>query len=171
MQRTGRQQTGLLAIDSSSTGKIDLALTLLCAMAPGVTLQPVQTTTSPRALMTAWLDMDVQPTQFDIDNAATLKATDETKAVVRYQNLDVVTEEVEQRLKQGMVPSSLALSWAGRVSFTLTDGGRVQGIKLLDVEPTGDHADSFAADVALATGMLRPLVADLLAALGGEVQA
>ena len=37
------------------------------------------------------------------------------------------------------------------------------------MEETGDNEDKFDADVILSTGMLGPLLADLMDALGGEM--
>ena len=87
-----------------------------------------------------------------------LKAADELKSVVRYSRAPLDTEEVKTYVRQGMRPQSLDVTHRGRVAFTLTAGMQLRGIEFLDVVMEGrdgDVADSFGADVALATGELR----------------
>jgi recombination associated protein RdgC len=67
------------------------------------------------------------------------------------------------------------MTWASRVSFTLTENLAIKKIKLLDVvlEGAGRSGDGgkddggFDADVAIATGELGQLIPDLIVALGG----
>jgi recombination associated protein RdgC len=69
----------------------------------------------------------------------------------------------------------VALTWAGRVSFVLTEALTLKKIKLLDVvlqgqgSPTGGQDGGFDADVALMTGELSLLLPELLEALGGPL--
>ncbi len=62
------------------------------------------------------------------------------------------------------------MTWAGRVSFSLTEGMQLKKLAFLDVvfEGAASQDEGFDADVALATGELRKLLPDLLEALGGE---
>jgi recombination associated protein RdgC len=74
------------------------------------------------------------------------------------------------------MPTQLAMTWNSRVSFVLTEALTLKKIKLLDVvlegasAPSGKDDKGFDADVALTTGELGQLVADLIDALGGELQ-
>ena len=66
------------------------------------------------------------------------------------------------------------MAWNGRVSFLLTDTLQLKKIRFLDgVFKAGaaDDEDRFDADTAIATGEMRKLIPDLIAALGGEVAA
>jgi recombination associated protein RdgC len=73
------------------------------------------------------------------------------------------------------MPTYLAMTWADRVSFVLTDDLKIKRVKFLDVDTAtstgtagdGDD-DAFDASAALATGELSQLMGDLLDALGGE---
>jgi recombination associated protein RdgC len=59
-----------------------------------------------------------------------------------------------------------------RVSFVLTDTLQIKKIAFLDgvFDATSqEKEDSFDADTAIATGELRQLIPELLAALGGEM--
>jgi recombination associated protein RdgC len=106
-----------------------------------------------------------------VDRECELKAADESKAVVRYVRHALDTDEVKQHVEGGKLPSRLAMTWAGRVSFTLTEGMQLKKLAFLDVvfEGAGNEDEGFDADVAIATAELRKLLPDLLEALGGEV--
>jgi recombination associated protein RdgC len=60
------------------------------------------------------------------------------------------------------------------VSVTLTEHLQLKKIALLDgvmdASGTDKHEDRFDADVALSTGLLAPMIAELIEALGGEVE-
>ena len=61
---------------------------------------------------------------------------------------------------------------ASRVSFVLTDGLQLKKLAFLDGVFDGqaqEKEDGFDADAAIATGELRKMVPELLAALGGEM--
>jgi recombination associated protein RdgC len=76
-----------------------------------------------------------------------------------------------RHLDAGLMPTRLALTWADRVGFVLTESLQLKRLALLDVvlEAGGADADAgFEADVALLAGELRGLMPDLVEALGGE---
>jgi recombination associated protein RdgC len=72
---------------------------------------------------------------------------------------------------EGKLPTQLALSWEGKASFVLTESLVLKKVTFLDgvMEDAGGDEDKFDADVALSTGTLGPLLADLIDALGGEM--
>ena len=122
--------------------------------------------------MANWLLTQEPPAGFTIDRECELKASDDSKAVVRYAKHPLDIEEVQKHITDGKRPTRLALTWDDRVSFELTHGLLIRKITFL--EGTGDGAaggkkeDNFDADVAIATGELGQLVPALLDALGGE---
>lgn len=163
---------GVLVTDATG-GRADLVMTTLVKSIPDVVVGHVSTNTSPAEAMAHWLREREAPEYFSVDRACVLKAADESKAVVRYNRHTLDTNEVVQHVKQGKLPTELALTWNERVSFTLTDGMQLRGIEFLEPVFEGrgqaDAADRFDADVAIATGELRLLLPDLINALGGEV--
>jgi recombination associated protein RdgC len=107
-----------------------------------------------------------------VDRECELKAADESKSVVRYVRHPLDTDEVKQHVEGGKLPTRLALTWEGRVSFSLTEAMQLKKVTFLDVvfEATSTEKDEgFDADVAIATGELSKLLPDLLEALGGEM--
>lgn len=164
----------LLAIDASSQSKADDAITMLVKSFEGLELRYVNTTTSPAAAMAMMLVTKEAPDNFTIDRECELKATDESKAVVKYGRHPLDIEEVAQHIRMGKMPTKLAMTYSDRVSFVLTEGMQLKKIELLNVAFEGqsnEDVDHFDADVAITTGELSKLIPDLIAVLGGEVEA
>jgi len=172
-------ESGLLVIDSASQARTDEVVSQLVRLIDGVVVQHLVTQTSPQSIMTSWLhDRDLLSSEdrfnFDIGRACELKACDESKAVVRYSRHSLDTEEVKNHILAGKMATKLALTYNDRVSFTLTDGGTLTGIKFIGAvfenAAAGDgKADHFDANVVIMTGELSNLIQDLIDALGGEV--
>jgi len=94
---------------------------------------------------------------------------------VRYARHTLDIDEVGQHITQGKLPTQLAMTWSGRVSFVLSDAMTIKKLKLLDVVLEGASSatkdeDNFDADVALVTGELKQLIPALIEALGGELK-
>lgn len=164
----------LLVIDAASQTRADEVVTLLVQALPGFAVTLVNTQSSPAGAMADWLVSQEAPTGFSVDRECELKAADESKAVVRYARHRLDTEEVQQHVRDGKMPTRLALTWADRVSFVLTEGLQLKKLAFLDTvfdSAATAKDDNFDADVAIATGELRKLLPDLLRALGGEAGA
>ncbi len=163
----------LLIIDASSQGKADEVLTALSKGMDNLGAMPIQTMMSPVAVMSDWLLSQEPPASFSIDRECELKASDQSKAVVRYAHHALDIQEVQQHIQSGKLPTRLAMTWAGRVSFVLTNTLQIK--KLAFVEGVFENnesagkADRFDADVAIGTGEISKLIPDLVQALGGEM--
>lgn len=161
----------LLIIDAGNQGRADEIVTCLVKALDGLSLTELQTTTSAGIAMAEWLTTQEPPAGFSIDRECELKATDDSKAVVRYSKHPLDIEEVKQHITSGKVPTKLAMTWDDRVSFVLTDTMLVKKISFLDVVFEGNKPEDsgFDADAAIATGELAQMIPDLMAALGGEM--
>ncbi|MDP2005188.1 MAG: recombination-associated protein RdgC [Rubrivivax sp.] len=162
-----------LVVGAGSVKKADALVTrLLDLLGGGLKISLVQTTLAPATAMSTWLAEKEAPAGFTIDRECELKQPDTEKATVRYARHTLDIDEVGEHIKQGKLPTQLALSWGERVSFVLTEALTLKKIKLLDVvlegasSPTRDDG-GFDADVALFTGELKLLIPELIAALGG----
>ena len=170
-------QAHWLLVGAGSVKKADAVVTRLVElMGGGLKLGLVQTALAPATAMATWLAEKEAPAGFSIDRECELKQPDSEKATVRYARHTLDIDEVGEHVRQGKLPTQLALSWADRVSFVLTEALTLKKIKLLDVVLEGRGADAgaaqkdeggFDADVALFTGELRQLVPALVEALGG----
>lgn len=163
--------SGLLAIGSTSSAHVDEVITLLVRAIPDFALARVVTRLSPAAAMTGLL-IEGAADDFTIGRDCVLEATDESKAVVKYQRQDLGRDDVRDHLRAGKVPTSLSLTWRSRVSFTLADSMQLKRVEMLDVVFEGRQADedTFDADVTIACGELAQLISDLIYMLGGELE-
>ena len=168
-------QDRLLAIDAASSGKADEVITQLVRALPGLDLNLLQTATSPQTAMAAWLlavNSEELPASLHIEKECVLKSGSDDQPMVRYTRHTLSTEEVRKHVREGKLPTQLALSWDGKASFVLTDNLQFKKLSFLDgTEPDSVNTqgeDKFDANVVLSTGMLGPLIKDILQALGGE---
>jgi recombination associated protein RdgC len=164
-------------VGAASAKKADGVVTQLVELlGGGLMLSPLQTEMSPATAMAAWLSDKEAPAGFSLDRECELKQPDSEKAAVRYARHTLEIDEVGEHIKQGKLPTQLAMTWNGRVSFVLTETLALKKIKLLDVvlegagSTAGDKADNgFDTDVAITTGELSQLIPALIEALGGAL--
>ncbi len=168
-------------VGAGSTKKADTVVTrLIELLGGGLKLALLQTALAPATAMAAWLQSKEAPSGFSIDRECELKQPDSEKATVRYARHTLDIDEVGEHIAQGKLPTQLAMTWQGRVSFVLTEALTLKKIDLLDgvLEGAGidaanqgrganDGEGGFDADVAIATGELRQLLPALVEALGG----
>lgn len=163
----------LAIVNGSSYKTADRVITAMVeALGGGITLRPISTQTAPATAMAHWLSTQEAPHAFTIDRECELKQPDSEKSTVRYARHTLEIEEVAEHIKQGKLPTQVAMTWASRVSFVLTESLAIKKLKLLDVvlegAPKGKD-EGFETDVAISTGELRLLFPDLLLALDGEL--
>jgi recombination associated protein RdgC len=169
-------EAGLVLVGAASAKRADRITTLLAELlGGGLRLELVQTQLSASTAMSEWLATKASPAGFSIDRECELKQPDSEKSLVRYARHALEIDEVGEHIRQGKLPTQLAMTWNGRVSFVLTESLALKKIKLLDVVlegvggSGGQGGEGFDADVALATGELARLIPDLVEALGGPL--
>lgn len=168
-------ETRLLAIDTTSQGKLDEVITALVNALRDLSVTMLQTQVTPQTGMTQWLsatDPAEWPGEFSIERECELKSGDEEKSVVKFSRHNLATDEIRKHITEGKLPTRLAMSHAGRVGFVLTEVLQLKKIAFLEGVFDGagkNDADGFDTDVTLATGEMLKLVPDLIAALGGEM--
>jgi recombination associated protein RdgC len=166
---------GLIIIGSTSQGKVDHVTMALIKASPEFGLQHLNTTKTPRFCMAQWLlseTPDDWPDNINIERECVLKSDAEDGATVKFSKHHLDIDEVKKHVREGKLPTDLALSWDGKVSFVLTESMGLKKIQYLDgvMDTNEQHQDRFDADVVLATGLLGPLLDDLIYALGGELK-
>ncbi|MEI8267562.1 MAG: recombination-associated protein RdgC [Betaproteobacteria bacterium] len=166
----------MLVLGTPSAKGADLVVAeLLTVFEDRLPLAPLHTAQSPAGAMATWLASRQAPAGFSIDLECELRQGDDTRATVKYTRHTLDTDEVALHLHHGKLPAYLAMTWADRVSFVLTDDMKIKRVKFLDVQTAAapgtardGEEDHFDANAALATGELSQLMGDLLDALGGE---
>lgn len=168
-----------LALGSATAKSVELILAeLKASFDDDLQPMPIQTAESPATAMAGWLrERDAAPAGFSIDRDCELRQPDEGKATVRYARHALDGKDVAEHIRKGKMPVTLAMTWADRVSFVLTDDMRVRRVRFLDLdvntpppEEGADEEDAFDADAALTTGQLAQMLAALITALGGEAK-
>lgn len=163
----------LMVIGVASPKKADRVVSQLVELlGGGFRVQQMQTQLSAATAMAGWLSEQESPAGFTIDRECELKQPDSEKSTVRYARHTLEIDEIGEHIRQGKLPTQLALTWADRVSFVLNEQGALKKIKLLDVvlegqEKKAEGDNGFDADVAIMTGELGHLIAQLVEALGG----
>lgn len=167
-------KANLLVIDAASSAKCDEVMQLLNKSVERLGARPLQTNESPVAAMTNWLASDEAPAGFTVDQDTELRSSAQSKATVRYVRHAVEADDVRRHIAAGKQCTRLALTWADRVSFVLTENLSVKRVTPLDVlkenadSGASDEAERFDADFTLMTGELGRMLEDLTQALGGE---
>lgn len=165
-----------LVTDASSQGKLDELVTALVKVFDGLAITLLQTQVTPQTAMTQWLSAttpDEWPGGFSVERECELKSGDEEKSVVKFTRHNLATDEVRQHITEGKLPTRLAMSWEGRIGFTLTESLQLKKLAFLEGVFDGrpEEGDGgFDTDVALSTGELQRLLPELLEALGGEME-
>lgn len=163
-----------LVIDAVASAKADEVLGMLAKAINPFPLESLCVVQSPAAAMTTWLATDEAPASFSVDQDTELRATGASGAAIRYVKQSVDVEDVRRHIQSGKQCTRLAMTWADRVSFVLTESLDIKRLAPLDVisetDPTAGQTDDekFDSDMTLMTGELGKLFGDLVGALGGE---
>ncbi|MYM31515.1 recombination-associated protein RdgC [Duganella sp. CY15W] len=167
---------GWLVVDAASPARADEVIKLLLKAVDRMPLESLRVQRSPVGVMTEWLQTDEAPAGFTVDMDTELRATGESKAAVRYVKHSLDPEEVRRHIANGKQCTRLAMTWDSKISFVLTESLAIKGVKPLDVLDEKDAGvrndeERFDGDFMLMTGELSKMLADVVAALGGEARA
>ena len=166
---------GWLVVDAASPAKADEVFKLLLKSIAKLPFESLRVQRSPQSAMTDWLAADEAPGGFTVDQDTELRAAGESKATVRYVRHTLEVEDVRRHIAAGKQCTRLAMTWADRVSFVLTESLAIKRIAPLDVLKENDATtknddERFDSDLMLMTGELSKLIAALVEALGGELK-
>lgn len=167
---------GWIGVDTSSDAVADLVVQAIGKSFPDAEYRLVQTEMSPAMAMRQWLFGD-EPEGLSVGEECDLESLDEDKAKVKYSRHALDREDVRGHLNEGKLPKSLAMIWDDRMSFVLTNKGKIRKISFLDIvmeqhqEAMGDEEDSLASDLTLLTAEMRGFLPAIVQSLGGETKA
>lgn len=165
---------GWLVVDAASPARADELLKPLLKVVNDLPLHSLRVAQSPVAAMTSWLAADEAPAGFSIDQDTELRSAGEDKAAVRYVSHTIDPDDVRRHIAAGKQCTRLALTWADRISFVLTESLAIKRVTALDVikensdSKMHNEEERFDSDFVLMTGELNRMLGDLVAALGGE---
>jgi recombination associated protein RdgC len=163
---------GWLVVDSAAPGKADDVVKFLLKAVDRMPLESLRVQRTPGAVMTAWLQEDMAPFGFTVDQDTELRATGESKASVRYTKHTLEVNDIAHHIKTGKQCTRLAMTWSDKISFVLTQNLTLKSIKVLDVlrnneQAPRDNDERFDGDMMLMTGELSKMLTDVVDALGG----
>ncbi|WP_018607163.1 recombination-associated protein RdgC [Uliginosibacterium gangwonense] len=168
---------GWLMVLASSRTAAEPVLEHLYKCLEGLPIKLLNTEFSPCKAMTDWLAAHEAPNGFSIDDSCELRAVTDETSVVRYRHHSLEGEEIRDHIAQGKQVYSLGLSYADRVSFTLTERLEIKGLELLDITKTEsksataqDAQEQFDVDFTLLALEATAMLEQLLGALGGETK-
>ncbi|ATI00011.1 recombination-associated protein RdgC [Alcaligenes faecalis] len=161
-------------IDTAAVAKSDEVLGLFAKSVEPFPVLPLYTEWSPAGAMTAWLVDEEQLANFTVDQDTELRSTGDSGATVRYVKQSADIDEVRKHVEAGKQCTRLAMTWADRISFVLTDALDVKRVAPLDIltekqdVPAVNDNEIFDADMTLMTSELAKMISDLVVTLGGE---
>ncbi|AKQ55143.1 recombination-associated protein RdgC [Bordetella hinzii] len=164
-----------LIVDTSTPSKADMVISLLAKSIEPFPLENLYVAISPVSAMTGWLAEDEAPANFSIDQDAELRASGTSGAAIRYVKHSIDADDVRRHIQSGKQCTRLAMTWADKISFELTEDLDVRKIRPLDTlkenHPAEDtDAEVFDAEFLLMASEIAKLLAELVYALGGEKQ-
>ncbi len=165
---------GWLVVDAASPSKADEVIKLLLKSVDKLPLESLRVQRSPVGAMTEWLQADESPAGFTVDQDAIMRATGESKAQVAYKRHTLEADDIRRHIAAGKQCTRLAMTWSDKISFVLDESLAIKSIKPLEIikeSATRNDDERFDSDFALMTGELAKMLADLVEALGGEVDA
>lgn len=165
---------GWLVIDPASASKNEDLIRLLLKAVERFPIDTLRVGQSPFTAMSNWLLAGEAPASFTIDQEIKSHSKGEGKATIRYLRHTLDAADVRRHRESGKQCTRLALTGSDRVSFVLTEALTLKRISPLDVlKENNDGAsknddERFDTDMALMTGELAKMIADVVKALGGE---
>ncbi|KAG1208473.1 hypothetical protein G6F35_010836 [Rhizopus arrhizus] len=128
-----------LIIDTSTPSKADTVIGLLAKCVDPFPLENLYVAQSPASAMTGWLAEDEAPSNFTIDQDTELRSSGESGAAIRYVKHSIDADDVRRHIQSGKQCTRLAMTWADRISFVLTEGLDVKRVSPLDVLKEGNE--------------------------------
>ncbi|HEY3591735.1 MAG TPA: recombination-associated protein RdgC [Buttiauxella sp.] len=167
--------TGLIAINATSAKRAEDALALLRKSIGSLPVVPLTFECAVELTLTEWLKTGNAPAGFLIQDEAQLTAILEHGGVIGCKRQDLISDEISVHLEAGKVVTKLALEWQERITFSLSDDGVLSKLKFCDTLlnqnddiDLEDLAQRFDADFLLFTSEVAAMIAEVIAALGGE---
>ena len=163
-----------LVIDAAASSKADEVIGILAKCIEPFPLENLYVVQSPASAMTTWLAEDEAPSNFSIDQDTELRASGESGAAIRYVKHSIDADDARRHIQSGKQCTRLAMTWADRVSFVLTDSLDIKRVSPLDVLKEGRDGvaasddEKFDSDMQLMTGEFAKMMAEMVDALGGE---
>ena len=164
-----------IAVDTSSKSKAEDLLSLLIhSLDKPIPARIARTQSNPSTIMREWMKANELPEPFGLGYHCELRSQSLVDGAIRFVKLNLDTAEVLAHLDNGMSPSSLELTYANLLSFTLTSDFSFKAIKeiegmsekLKENNTASDEAD-FTSTFFVWAAIVSNLITSTTAVLGG----
>ena len=165
---------GWLVVNAASHTRAEELLTFLRDTLGSLPVVPLASKQLPYQAMTGWLRQGA-PEQFTLGGECELRDAADEAASIRCRNQDLLSEDIQNHLKAGMVTVKIALSWQGGIDCVIDDKLGIKRLAFSDLIQekaeevhTDNAAEQFDVDFSIMTGEFARFIPALVAALGGE---
>lgn len=169
-----------LIINTASQTQAAQVTSFLRKTIPGLRIDPLQYGDNLSARFAEWISNPSSiPSSLQLASDCLLYSPDDEKKRFNCKGYDLPADEVLSLLNQGLIPAEISIQWNERIQLTLTQEFTLKRIKCMDylieefsefrqLEDDGQQRD---AALALLSGELRALVADLIKHLATSAEA
>lgn len=161
-------QNDWLIVDAASHKKAEELVALLRDSLGSLKCEMLQPEHKPHTILSRWLLEHHCPAPFLIEDCCELIDVKKGVGSIRCAQQDLSLPEITNHIRAGKQATSLALSWAGKLYFSLNDDLSIKRIKPLDIieERLKDEIietayEKQAADFAMMTAEFRQLLTEL----------
>jgi recombination associated protein RdgC len=165
---------GWLVVDASSAKRAEELTVVLRESLDSLPIAPPRVTKSPAAVMSGWL-AGATPANLVVEDECELRDRSDEGGIIRCRRQDLASGEIQALLNADMEVTRLALTYAGRMGFILTESLEVKRLKFLDLvqeQAAGTEAETaaerFDADFAIMAPEVVGLLDRMLEWFGGE---
>jgi recombination associated protein RdgC len=122
-----------LVLDSASDKACEALISTLREGLEGFVAEPIQTESSPSAIMSEWLARAKCDGPFVLGDEVELKDPVDTGCAVRAKRHDLEAEEIREHVRTGKKVSQLALVYDNRMTLVLDEKFKLRKLRFLDV--------------------------------------
>lgn len=165
--------SGILGVGTSSVGVADLVVEQLAHTFEGLKISQLHPKNPVSEQVASWLFEGEAGGAFEFGQYCELKGGANGGAGVRYKNFDLVRQDLQEQLREGLRPTAIELVYDDAVSFVLTSELGLRKLDVLDIEQKAegnpeDRNSVLASVFAIEAAYIARIVEDLLVSLGGE---
>lgn len=166
----------LLIVDAGSAKKAEDFASFIRKSIGSLKARHVAVEMAPGFVMTGWLKETVDvPAEFSIGGEASLVDPSEDGGTVNVKNIDLVSEEIQNHLDNGLMVKKMGVSFDNKLSFVLTDEIQLKKIKFgeevnqeIDDQGAEDQMAYMDASFTIVSGVIAETIEAVLNAFGGE---
>lgn len=169
----------MLVVDAGSFKKAEDFGSFIRKAIGSLKARPIAVEQNPGFVMTSWLKETVDvPEEFVVGGEASLVDPGEDGGTINVKNIELVSEEIQNHLDNGMMVKQMGVSFDNKLSCVLTDEVQIKKIKFgeevnekIDETDAEDQMARMDATFTIVSETIAETVAAVIKAFGGELKA